>query len=303
MGFNRGRGRRVLVGAAGLLIAATGALATSAPAHAVAAGEPTVEFESNCHGTIFHVSGSGIDWTLLVDGEVDRVRTDFTGGVTDIVFRFEGTALELQVQESDGDGEWTFSHEWVAPDGCEPTDVPGADLMVAANCDIVVFILRNTMDEDGHLELHLTPHQDAVHGHAPGLVGLLDEGHGTGTVPAPGDSTLDIVGDIAGGATVELGPLEFGDAHAHGFEAFEGLTVTVEVIFDDPHATEVSLMYQHTFSWDEVIADLGLECASSGKLADTGAPTALFAAGALLLLAAGGGLFWAARRRRVTFVS
>lgn len=325
-------GRRLVAGAAGLLIAGAGALAVSIPAHAETPEDLTVTFNEHCDGTTFFIStasGAGpFDWTLIIDGEVEIEETDWRGNRSSFFGSLYAVEFELQVEETDGDGEWTFNHTWEFPADCDPTGVieDVAELMVVADCHTFSFVVRNNerpapdaKSSENLIEMHLTPNEDAVHGHAPDLVGLLDEQHDSGIVEGPGDTDLDVVGDVAGGDTVVLGPFSGEESHAHGFEAFKGLEVTVELYFhtDEPamhsdNDVEQFLMYQRTFAWDEVIADLGVDCTTDDDvtedpgdetLADTGAPTLLVAGGAVLLLTVGGGLFWLARARRTTFVS
>jgi LPXTG-motif cell wall-anchored protein len=192
-----------------------------------------------------------------------------------------------------------------------PADV-GARLLPIVSCDLFVFILINEAEPEG-VSFSLTPDQNAAHGKGPDFLDLIDDflDAPPGTIiELPGDVDLDLVDDAPAGAA--LGPFpaaEPDDAYAHGFEAFEGLVVRVEVfVGDDPEP-----VFDEEFSWDAHIEDLdcpgedgdeddeaGEDGGQGGELPATGAAPALLVAGGAALLGLGGGLYLAGRRRPET---
>lgn len=183
-----------------------------------------------------------------------------------------------------------------------PEDV-NADFVTIVTCDFYVFIFRNN-GEEGGLEFSLTPNQDTTAGDAPDFVALLDaEPDEDGFIEIPPEADLESTEAVGADETIgPLGPLEIGEAQAHGFEAAAGLEVTVEVTvggepveLDNPVA-----------SFDDDAEGLGCENGDDGEggeLPTTGNTTMYIAGGAAVLLALGGGLFLIARRRRVTFTA
>jgi LPXTG-motif cell wall-anchored protein len=307
--------RRLLAGAAGLMIGAAGIFTLATPVHATPEEEvepPTASFADDCAGTTVSLSsGAEVLWTVTAGGaEVfpgeDGVQPapGVPGTVAvpsdagEIVVDFEGSP------EDDG---FPQTHTWTQPEGCDDGNgLPEglqADFVTIVTCDVLVVMFRNNGEEEP-ISFSLTPNEDATHGHAPDFLPLLDvEPDEDGFIEIPPDAELDIVGEIAGGETVgPLGPLNIGDAHAHGFQAFPGLEVTVAAtVGDEPVELE-----EPVISWDEEVEGLGCETeddGEGGELPITGVSTGIIAGGAVALLVLGGGLFMLARRRRVTFTA
>lgn len=181
----------------------------------------------------------------------------------------------------------------------EPEEPQPAALTDAVffGCDLFVIALRNDQEADG-ATLTLTPNEDVESGHAPAFIDLIDSADGEFEVPEGFE--LSDVATLGAGETFTVGPLNPGEAHAHGFQPFEGLVVTATVLVGEEVIAEAEL------SWDGLLAEEGIECedgGEGGELPVTGNTTLLIAGGAAVLLALGGGLFLIARRRRVTFTA
>jgi LPXTG-motif cell wall-anchored protein len=309
--------RRLLAGAAGLMIGAAGIFTLATPVQATEEEKPpttTVDFVDDCEGTtVTFSSDAELGWSVTAGGtevfpgeEGTQPAAGETGTVT---VPSDAGEIAVDFEGSPDDAGFPTTHTWAAPEeGCdeEPPGLPedvDADFVTIATCDVLVFIFRNNGEEDG-LSFSLTPNETATHGHAADFLPLLDaEPDEDGFVEVPEGAGLDVVGEVAGGETVgPLGPFAVGEAHAHGFEAFAGLEVTVEVTVGD----EPVELDEPVTSWDAAVEGLGCEPADDGEggeLPTTGISTGLIAGGAVVLLALGGGLFLVARRRRVTFTA
>jgi LPXTG-motif cell wall-anchored protein len=303
--------RRLVAGAAGLTVGLVGTLAFAVPAQATGDHQgnhhklSSVRFVDDCEGTNVKLkSGKFLrkyEWTITVEnGEPQEI--ELRKGEHKWV-AIPKDAGEITVDFKFSPPGWPQKHTWYEPKDCEqpPPPVIDADLVAISSCDLLAFIVRNTSEEDD-ATMTLTPTQDTTHGHAPSLVGLIDE-EGE-TVELPEDTELvDPQEIMAGNAVGPLGPFTPTTVHAHGFEAVEGLEVHVLV------EAGGETLFDETVAWDTE----GLDCeeeeeeeeenGGGGELPKTGASTTLIVAGAVALLALGGGLFMIARRRRVTFTA
>lgn len=328
--------RRLFAGAASLAVGFAGMLALATPAQA--GGDhmwSRADFDTDCEGTwVFIHSGSVYDsynWSITVDGEAfdAGVPLTFEAGGGDAVFVPLTAGSEVSVDfEGSPNFAWPKQNTWSEPEGgCEPpaTEPPPSEppateeptpseepeepvepkepeLLITDKlffgCDLFVFALRNDGEKEG-VTLTLSPNQDATHGHAPDLIELIDVPDGE--VEIPEDFALDTVGTLGGGEEFSAGPLDVGDAHAHGFEPFEGLVVTATVTIGEETLDSVEI------SWDALLEEDGTVCdedgGEGGELPVTGTSTWLIAGGALALLAVGAVLFLVARRRRITFTA
>lgn len=338
------RGRRLLAGAAGLVIGAAGAFAMASSA---TAQEPEVTGEAQCDPA----TGEWvIQWTVNSDGD------EFAGTVTEVTvvpasptlttiitgapLPAQGTGSLTDTQRVPGDTQQASlrvtvdlgasgvetatalldltGQECQADDGEPPDDqLPpelAADFFPVVSCEFIVFFVNNRGEEDG-ITVAFTPNQDAVHGHAPDFLPFLDEfleSEPGAVVEIPDDAGLVTDGENVGpiGAdetTVTLGPFNPDDAHAHGFEAAQGLVITVDLMVGDQ---PVEFEGGNEFAFDELVGDLdcdeddgdgegdGEGDGGGGELPVTGSSTGLIVAGGAALLALGGGLCLATQRRR-----
>ena len=295
--------RRVFAGAAGLILGATAALALVAPAQAEGEEQetpqgPDVQFTNTCEGTtVTLISGEDLDvyrWTIEHVGGEGAWLEDVAAGET-VSVDVPSEASELEVYYEGAEEQW--SHTWEGPaEGCDEQ----SPFHTIITCDFLVFIFPNDFDAD--LEFSLTPNQDTTAGSAPDFVPLLDaEEDENGFIEIPEGIGLADTEAVSAGQTIgPLGPVAPGEAQAHGFEAADGLEVTVEAtVGGEPVEIE-----------EPVVAfdDEGLGCpeeddGEGGELPITGNTTMLIAGGAAALLALGGGLFLVARKRRVTFTA
>lgn len=338
--------RRLLAGAAGLTIGVAGALAIASPAFAhnpVAAGEgfcdqltgeQVVTWVVGTDSPLYDAIVKNV--TLTVDGVVDPDAEFSTITEGAVIPKLDEDDNQEALQEQQrfpgdtGDVSLEVTVDFVSPDDhndviesgktldepvtvtfegpCEERELEFGFSPVVT-CDLLLFLVINDGEEDG-VGMALTPNQDAVHGHAPGIVELLEDDdfvEGTGfVVDAPAD-VLDVVGPLGAGET--FGPITVGNEepnnfHAHGFQGADGLEVTIELFVGD------ALVGAPSFSWDDLfaVADERLDCEEDDgegggepELPVTGSPSLMIAGGALLLLVLGGVMYLLARRRRVTF--
>jgi hypothetical protein len=317
--------RRLLAGAAGLMIGAAGSMALAAPAHATV---PTVDGEFVCD----EETGEWvITWTVTnseadLEGTLTAVTVDPEADLSPIVVgatlpvsgagpltaeqrvpgETEQASLAVEVlwlpdgreKVNDDDKTLTLEGECKKDDGEEPPPpTPPITVVPGATCEFALVFVRNDGVEEP-ITMALTPNEDTAHGHGGAFLEFFEDPV-DGVVEIPEGLELEIVGDIAAGDTVgPLGPFEVGAAHVHGFEAFAGLEVQVVI------AAGEEVLLDETFVWDELAAELDCEDdGEGGGLPVTGMSTGLLALGALVLLAIGGGLYLAARRRRVTFTT
>lgn len=214
-------------------------------------------------------------------------------------------ALAAPAQATEGEGyETPPTTESPTPDAPPSTEPPAQEqaspFVTIASCDFLVLIFPNEFDAE--LEFSLTPNQDTTAGNAPDFVPLLDaQEDENGFIEIPqGIGLADTVAVGAGETIGPLGPVAPGEAQAHGFQAAEGLEVTVAATVGG----EPVEIPEPVVSYD----DAGLGCpggddGEGGELPTTGITTMLIAGGAAALLALGGGLFLVARKRRVTFTT
>src|SRR5690606_137442 len=255
--------RRLLAGVAGFGVGVMGAVALVTPAEATDP-EPTavVSVEDTCEGTKVTIDAGGTsrNWRILAGGEtvwgtfddppVAHSPDSDTGWLTG-----ENQASYLVAAEDAVDvtvqwwrhskGVWATDevdtiyhpdakpHNWSKPEECEKKPKPKAsyELLPLIGCDLLVFAIRNDSEEKVDLTMSLTPDRDTKHGHAPAFLPLLDaDPDEDGFLEEPEDAELVDEQEISAGETVgPLGPFGQGEAHAHGFVAVEGLTVTVEI--------------------------------------------------------------------------
>lgn len=203
--------RRLLAGAAGLTIGVAGALAVASPAFA---HHPTVDGSAICDqltgewvitwtvgtaATTFHAELTDVqletdpadsdlpDLSIIkigaeipfdADNPVKLTEQQRLPGDTEI----QSVTLTVEALFENGDQDARYAT--VEIDGtCEERELEFGFTPVVT-CDLLLFLVINDGEEDG-VGMALTPNQDAVHGHAPGIVELLEDDdfvEGTGFV-------------------------------------------------------------------------------------------------------------------------
>lgn len=307
------------------MLGAAATLSVAAPVQAqgeeTPAAGPSVEFTDTCDGTtVTLVSGEDFEVYEWVIAHGEGATLEEVPAGESATVEFPPLPVEFSVTFTGGEEEWT--HSWEEPEeGCADPSAPNdslpddvdADLVTITTCEVIVFILRNNGEEAG-ISFSLTPNQAATPVVAPEFVRLLDaepNEDGFVEVPAelsdPAGDAFEILDEVGAGETYgPIGPQPVNGVTAHGFLAFGGLEITVEVTVGD----EPVELDEPVTSWDEAAAGLGCgpddggsDGGEGGELPVTGASTPIIVAGAVALLVLGGGLYLLARRRRPTFTA
>jgi hypothetical protein len=284
--------RRLLASAAGLAVGLGGALALTAPAHAIP-HEGGASFLDNCDGGTYVFLWSEFGeppFSVKVGGEDFWPDEGDDGTVAPgepavIFVPKDAGEIEVDYDYSYPADAWPKTHTWSEPAWCASLPAPTHE---PATCE-----------KAGEITIPALP--------------LTDEGTDQAThVPEPDPTKVPLPAELLvyrlNGEVVEpesTHPAEPGthevtlsfEVEQHFAEATIELKLllkswTIEIEEPDcpdktPHKDEVP-------DKDE---------APDEKLADTGTPTLLIAAGALMLLTLGGVMYVMARRRRISFVS
>jgi LPXTG-motif cell wall-anchored protein len=278
--------RRLVAGAAGLLVGATGALVLASPA---SAHHPIVDGSAVCD----EQTGEWIiTWT------VENSETDLTGLLTAVTVSpdaalsviTEGATLPVQ-----GDGPLQ-----------EEQRVPGD--IAQASLEVTVEWVRpyRKIVKSGAKDLELggecaaPPAEEEPPAEEP--TGEWDFDCQDLTIsftnPSKEELTLTFVPSVGEPADVTV---PGGESVGVEFPSSAGLTV--EILLGEEPVTLEEPVEITPAAWEASGCEDDEGSGEGGGLPETGAPTALIAGGALALLALGGGLFLVARRRRVTFTA
>jgi LPXTG-motif cell wall-anchored protein len=279
--------RRLLIGAAGLVVGGMAAFGLASPASAQDDDVETftgqhdlltpsqVEFVDDCDGTwVSIVSGTFLEtyhWTITAGGE-EIWSADVPGGTSpEEAPLVPSDAGEILVDfDGSPDNAWPQAWTWTAPAGedCEeeePEPEPPAqtgEILFEFDCEVFTLTITNTTDVEELLTV----------------------------VPSVGEPV-----EVTVPAGTEEEP---GESEPVSFPSSEGLTVDVQ--FEGESVIEDGPLEITSEEWEELgCADDG----EGGELPTTGNTTMFIAGGAVALLALGGALFLIARRRRVTFTA
>lgn len=289
------RGRRLLAGAAGLVIGAVGALALATPATAQT-NRPEVTGAAQCdtttgewviqwtvkspdggelEGTIANVTAvppSPTLTTVAIGGllpaqgtlaDTQRVPGDTQQASLRVTVDF-GTPDAPAPADSltavvDLSGRECIADDPEPPDDQLPPEL-AADFFPVVSCEFIVFFVNNRGEEDG-ITVAFTPNQDAVHGHAPDFLPFLDEflesEPGT-VVEIPDDAGLVTEGENVGPIGADETTVTLGPFNPDDAHAhgFEAAPGLVITVDLMVGDQQVGFEGGNEFAFDELVGDL-----------------------------------------------